>query len=129
MVRRLIPCLMIATLALFGLTACQQAEQSAEAAGEAAEAAAEEAGAAAEGAAATGSEMVDEAAAEGQAMYEAVQAKIAGKKDELAAVQEKISAMAPQDLLTDDGKALKEKADGLMAEIGELEGELKALME
>jgi septal ring factor EnvC (AmiA/AmiB activator) len=71
----------------------------------------------------------DEAAAEAKAKYEEVSTKIAEKKDELAAVQQQISEMSPQDLLTEDGKALKEKADGLMAEIGELEGELKALME
>ena len=132
MMRRLFPCLMIATLALFGLTACQQAEEPAEAAtaaAEAAGAAAEEAVVAAEEADAVAGEMVDEAAAEAEAAYEAVSAKLAGKKDELAAVQQKISEMSPQDLLTDDGKALKDKADSLMAEIGGLEGELKALME
>ena len=102
MMRRLFPCLMIATLALFGLTACQQAEEPAEAA----TAAAEAAGAAAE---------------------EAVVAAEAA--DAVAGVQQKISEMSPQDLLTDDGKALKDKADSLMAEIGGLEGELKALME
>ena len=128
MTRKTITLSMVLALAVFGLVACQKAQE----AGEKAAAAAEDAGAAA---AEMGGEMAEEAqqavenlTAEARAQYDEVSAKLDASKEKLAELEGKISGMSPQDLLTGDGKALKDEADQLKTEIGDLEAKLKAIV-
>lgn len=128
MTRKTITLSMVLALAVFGFVACQKAQE----AGEKAAATTEDAGAAA---AEMGGEMAEEAqqavenlSAEAQAQYDEISAKLDAGKEKLAELEGKISGMSPQDLLDGDGKALKDEAEQLKTEIGELEEKLKALV-
>jgi Skp family chaperone for outer membrane proteins len=65
--------------------------------------------------------------ADAKALYDKVAAELEGKKDELAAVKEKIAAMNPEDLMSDAGKALKENAEKLTGEIATLQKKLEGM--
>ena len=124
--------IVVAGCALLG-TACQQTAQDA---GASLEKQAEEAAELVEDVVADTGEaagdMMQEAAqkldAETKAMYDEVAAQLQEKQGELKTVQEKIAAMSPQDLLADDGKALKNGAEQLTTEIGTLQAKLEELV-
>jgi len=102
-------------------------------------AAAKDAGAAAKDAGAAAVDEATEAAEEGAAeMEEAagsamdsaaemagqLESDLAAKEAELAEVTEKIKNLSPQDLLTDKGKELQARSEGLMAQIEELKAKM-----
>lgn len=92
-----------------GEKAGEMAENAGEAVGEAAEAAGETVGEAVEKAGDTVAETIDDA-----------KALLAEKESQLAELKQKVEAMSPQEMLSDEGKALKEKYDALVREIDEM---------
>lgn len=98
----------------------EAAERAGEAVGKAAENAGEAAGELAENAGETVGEMAEDAGeAVGDAIENARQA-LASKETELSELKKRVEGMSAQDLLSDEGKALKEKYDAVAREVEEL---------
>ena len=118
--------------ALLG-TACQQTAQDADASlEEQAEQAAEVIEDVAAGTEEAAGDMMQEAAekldTETRAMYDEVAAQLKEKQGELKTVEAKIAGMSPEDLLAEDGKALKDSAAQLTTDIGTLQAKLEELI-
>jgi hypothetical protein len=139
----MIPFVLVCALAVLGL-ACQKTADSAGEAGAAlSEEAAEMGAAAGEAVEETGAaaaegtaEMLQQAEAavgelgdEAKASYEAIASKVAEKQDELKEIQQKLAGMAPQDLLSGEGKDLKEQAETLTGELADLKKELQGIID
>ena len=100
------------------------AEEAAAAAKDAGAAAVDKAAEAAEQGAAEVEEAAGSAMDSAAGMADQLKSDLAAKEAELAEVTEKIKQLSPQDLLTDKGKKLQAKSEGLMAQIEELKAKM-----
>jgi exonuclease VII large subunit len=124
---------MIAAVAVFGLMACQQASEKTDDVAAAAEQMAEETGAAA---AEMGNEMaqdtqetIDSLSADAKTKYDEYSAKLDASKEKFDELQQKLSEASPQDLLSGEGKKLKEQAEHLKTEIDEIENAMQSILD
>jgi exonuclease VII large subunit len=73
-------------------------------------------------------EKIDQLSDDLKAQATEVQAAIAEKTAKLDEVKAKLADLSPQDLLSGDGKALKDESEGLMSEISDLNEKLQTLL-
>ena len=84
----------------------------------------------------TGEQMMDEAgekieqlSGDLKAEAEGYQAALTEKMAKLDGLKTKLAELSPQDLLSGDGKALKDESESLTSEISDLKAKLQALLD